>query len=258
MDVGSCRLSLKLLLRMRKDRGTGTSSWMVVGSRAAVLLGLGPLLLPGTAWGVCLAAVLPRAVTAVCWVGTTWVLLLPLPRALVMGITVPAPAGKVGTTELLWGALVLKMGIQPLLLVVALAETGSAVLLAVTLSAELLLYWKFVVLPAVGKTVAWEETEVWVLLPIAFLEIVMLGAAVAGMVVVSVVVVSVVVVSVVVVSVVVVSVVVVSVVVVSVRFMARVPRGNTRSWQLGLQRRFGEVFRNAAPRLDATRHREAP
>lgn len=41
-DAGSRRLSLKLLLMMRKDSGTRTSSWMAAGSWAVVLLGLGP------------------------------------------------------------------------------------------------------------------------------------------------------------------------------------------------------------------------
>lgn len=58
-DVGSCRLSLKLLLRMRKDSGTRRSSWTLVGRGAVALLGLGPPLLPCRAVGVCLGAVLP-------------------------------------------------------------------------------------------------------------------------------------------------------------------------------------------------------
>lgn len=58
-DVGSSRLWLKFLFRMRKDSGTRRSSWTTVGGRAAALLGLGPPLLPSTAMGVLLCAVLP-------------------------------------------------------------------------------------------------------------------------------------------------------------------------------------------------------
>lgn len=58
-DVGSSRLWLKFLFRMRKDSGTRRSSWTTVGGRAAALLGLGPPLLPSTAIGVLLCAVLP-------------------------------------------------------------------------------------------------------------------------------------------------------------------------------------------------------
>lgn len=53
-DVGSRRLSLKLLLRMRKDSETRRSSWTAAGSRAVALLELGPLLLPSTGLGVVL------------------------------------------------------------------------------------------------------------------------------------------------------------------------------------------------------------
>lgn len=120
-------------------------------------------------------------------------LLFPLPLVLEMGITVPPPAAEVGATELLLVALVPTGGTKLLLFAVALAwemaallETGTAVLLTVALPAELLLEWKFVVLPLVGKTVAWEEMGVWVLLPVVVLEIVMFGAVVMGVVVVSV------------------------------------------------------------------------
>lgn len=58
-DVGSRRLSLKLLLTMRKDSEMWRSSWTAAGSRAVVLLGLGLLLLPSTAVEVCLGAMLP-------------------------------------------------------------------------------------------------------------------------------------------------------------------------------------------------------
>lgn len=58
-DVGSRRLSLKLLLTMRKDSEIWRSSWTAAGSGAVVLLGLGLLLLPSTAVGVCLGAMLP-------------------------------------------------------------------------------------------------------------------------------------------------------------------------------------------------------
>lgn len=59
-DAGSRRLSLKLLLMMRKDSGTRRSSWTAAGSWPVVLLGLGPSLV-----GVCLGAVLPSDVTRV-------------------------------------------------------------------------------------------------------------------------------------------------------------------------------------------------
>lgn len=58
-DVGSRRLSLKLLLTMRKDSEMWRSSWTAAGSRAVVLLGLGLLLLPSTTVEVCLGAMLP-------------------------------------------------------------------------------------------------------------------------------------------------------------------------------------------------------
>lgn len=58
-DVGSRRLSLKLLLRMRKESGTRRSSWTAVGRRTAALLGSGRPPLLSTAVGVCLGAVLP-------------------------------------------------------------------------------------------------------------------------------------------------------------------------------------------------------
>lgn len=92
---------MKLLLRMRKDSGTRSSSWAVVGRRTAALLGLGLWLLPRTAVGVCLGAVLPSAGTEVLRVGTTSVL-LPLPLVLEVGITVPPPGEGVGATELLF------------------------------------------------------------------------------------------------------------------------------------------------------------
>lgn len=92
---------MKLLLRMRNDSGTRSSSWTVVGRRAAALLGLGRLLLPGASAGVCLGAVLPSAVTGVFRVGTTRVLLL-LPLGLEVGITTPPPVEAVGATELLF------------------------------------------------------------------------------------------------------------------------------------------------------------
>lgn len=247
LEVGSRRLSLKLLLRMRKESRTRRSSWTPVGSGAGGLLGLGPLLLAGTAVEGCPGAGLPWLVTEVSRVGTTQGLLVPLPVALEMGIAVPAPAVGVGAAELLLVVLVPTGVIQLLPFVVALAwemmavlEMGTAVLSAVALPAELLPGWEFVVLVAGVKTVVWEEMEVRFLLPTVVLEIVTLGVVIVGMAVVSAVV-SAVVVSVVVVSVVVVSVVVVSTVV-SLVAMSQLPRGNPRSQRLGPQHRFGRVL----------------
>lgn len=126
---------------------------------------------------------------------------------------------------------------------------GAAVLLAAALPVELLPDWKFVVLPVAGKTVARGRTEVRVPLPLVLLEITLLRAVIAGrgiILVVVLVVVSVVVVSVVVVSVVVVSVVVISVVV-SVVITTHEPGGSSRSWQRGMQQRFGKVYHDTDP-----------
>lgn len=87
-------------------------------------------------------------------------LLLSLLLVLEVGITVPPPVAEVGTAELLLVVSVPKWGTQLLLFAVvlvwemaALLETGTEVLLAVVLPVELLLDWKFVVLPVAGKTV---------------------------------------------------------------------------------------------------------
>lgn len=98
---------------------------------------------------------------------------LPLPLVLEVGTAVPLPTGEVGATELPLVVSVLNGETSPLPFAVALAwetaalpEMGATVLLAVELPADLWLAWKSVVLPVIG-----EEMEVWVPLPLVFLEV---------------------------------------------------------------------------------------
>lgn len=172
--------------------------------------------------------------------GTTSALLFAVALVLDMGITVPPATGEVGTTELPLAALLLLEGGTPLLSFalmlewgnIGIMETGTAVLSAVALPAELL--------PVVGNAVTWEGTGPRDPLPLVFWEVMLFRA---GVITVVSVVVSVVVVSVVVVSVVVVSVVVVSVVV----FEACVPKGQRGSGTGATASIWEEILHNEAP-----------